>query len=232
MKRLAIFLITIFTMFSCEDFYKDNGCIEMYEGNTEASCTVYFYNNSTNWDNVYVYSWGSNSSGKDQPMFYDGDGWYFATVRFPATEKWPWVIFHSKPTSEGWGEQTRDDYLHIDSPYFTPWYISYDNDNGKIECVYNSYKYTSTLPTYNVYFYKGELDWGSPQIEYGNYGRGRKTMTNLYDGWYYAETIYPNVRFRSNDGIITSWVNCDYYTYFVPNANTLAVSEYSSKPDL
>ena len=78
MKRLAIFLITIFTMFSCGDFYEEAGCIEMYEGNTSSgntqsnsqnssqdnyqnSYTVYFYPGDVEElsepDLVYVYSW-------------------------------------------------------------------------------------------------------------------------------------------------------------------------------
>lgn len=223
MKRLAIFLITIFTMFSCEDFYKDNGCIEMYEGNTETSCTVYFYNGSTKWDNVYVYSWGDAGGSNDELMFYDGSDWYYETVKYPN------VIFHSAPTSEGWGEQTRDLEVSLDYPYFTP----IDVYSDTISCNNSSYSYEYSLPTYDVYFYNGELDWDSPQIIYGNYNRGRKTMTNLYDGgWYYAETIYPVVTFTSDNGILTSLGQCSVYTYFVPNVNTFTVLGYSSKPDL
>ena len=222
MKRLAIFLITIFTMFSCEDFYKDNGCIEMYEGNTETSCTVYFYNGSTKWDNVYVYSWGDAGGSNDELMFYDGSDWYYETVKYPN------VIFHSEPTSEGWGEQTGDLDVYTYSPYFTPTYA----DVNTIYCDTTSYKYEYTLPTYDVYFYNGELNYTSLKIIYGSYMRGEKTMTYDGDGWYYAETIYPKIGFINNNVTIGGLVDCEDYTYFVADANTLTISEYSSKPDL
>ena len=241
MKRLAIFLITIFTMFSCEDFYKDNGCIEMYEGNTSGntqsnsqnssqdnyqnSYTVYFYAESVQWDNVYVYSFGNTGGSNDKLMINDWDGWYYATVEYPN------VIFHSVPIDEGWGEQTKD--LSVDDSYY--YFTPIQAYSDKIGCDKNSYKYNYTLPRYDVYFYNGELNCDFLEIGYGNLGRGIKTMTYDGDNWYYAETIYPEVFFVGNgDALIpkSGLVDCKNYTYFVPDVDTLAVSQHSSKPDL
>ena len=62
--------------------------------------------------------------------------------------------------------------------------------------------------------------------------RGEKTMTYDGGGWYYAETIYPKIGFINNNVTIGGLVDCEDYTYFVSDANTLTISEYSSKPDL
>ena len=129
MKRLAIFLITIFTMFSCEDFYKDNGCIEMYEGNTSGntssgntqsnsqngsqnnyqnSYTVYFYPGDVEElsepDLVYVYSWDYGETNAEFPgeiMNHLGTGWYEATINYSN------VIFTVR-SYDGTHYQTRD----------------------------------------------------------------------------------------------------------------------------
>ena len=116
-------------MFSCEDFYKDNGCIEMYEGNTSGntssgntqsnsqngsqnnyqnSYTVYFYPGDVEElsepDLVYVYSWDYGETNAEFPgeiMNHLGTGWYEATINYSN------VIFTVR-SYDGTHYQTRD----------------------------------------------------------------------------------------------------------------------------
>lgn len=128
MKRLIIFLVTTLTMISCESFYKDNGCIQMYEGNTSGntsgntqsnsqnssqdnyqnSYTVYFYPGDVEElsepDLVYVYSWDYGETNAEFPgeiMNHLGTGWYEATVNYSN------VIFTVR-SYDGTQYQTRD----------------------------------------------------------------------------------------------------------------------------
>ena len=238
MKRLAIFLITIFTMFSCEDFYKDNGCIEMYEGNTETSCKVYFYNGSTKWDDVYVYSWDSDSSENNggwpgEKMTYNGNEWYQATISYSN------VIFSS--SSE---EQTKDLIVEKNAPFCNP--VSVDTSlYNKIDCNWRVSTYNAnSLPTYTYYFYNGDLNWESVNIEtYVTEYFKTISIQMEYNGnnWYRIETIYPIVCFSGNSpsghNAHTEMVFGDSYDYFVPDEsydsyNGIPVSGYYSMPDL
>ena len=238
MKRLAIFLITIFTMFSCEDFYKDNGCIEMYEGNTETSCKVYFYNGSTKWDNVYVYSWDSDSSENNggwpgERMTYNGNEWYQATISYSN------VIFSSSSQ-----EQTENLIFNKDYPYFMPSFV--DEESNKIGC-YRNYSGGDVpyLTNYTYYFYNGNLDWNSVNISI-SIDTGvvvkiiDKEMTYYGNNWYRIETIYPIVCFSGNSpsghNANTEMVFGDSFDYFVPDEsydsyNGIPVSGYYSMPD-
>lgn len=240
MKRLAIFLITIFTMFSCEDFYKDNGCIEMYEGNTESSCKVYFYNGSTKWDDVYVYSWDSDSSENNggwpgEKMTYNGNEWYQATISYSN------VIFSSSSQ-----EQTENLIFNKDYPYCMPSFVDEEYTN-KIGCDWNSSGGdVPYLTNYTYYFYNGNLDWNSVNISiYIDTGVVVKTidkeMTYYGNNWYRIETIYPIVCFSGNSpsghNAHTEMVFGDSFNYFVPDEsydsyNGIPVSGYYSMPDL
>ena len=256
MKRLAIFLITIFTMFSCEDLYKDNGCIEMYEGNSSGntqsnsqsgsqdnyqnSYTVYFYPEAVQWDEVYVYSWDSNSNKNNgtwpgEKLYHSYSGWYEATVPYPN------VIFSNSAE-----EQTISLIVEENTPYCLPSSVIMNSNN--IDCYWwgNPDYSPSPLPNYCYYFYNGNLNWESVNIEYQiDTGIGIKTLSQqmVYNGnnWYRIETIYPTACFSgaspSGHFARTETVYGGYYDYFVPDENyesysDIPVSGYYSMPDL
>ena len=240
MIRLIIFLVTTLTMISCESFYKDNGCIQMYEGNTEASYTVYFYSDGAmwDWDDVYVFSWDSDSSENNggwpgEKMTYDGNGWCRATVSYPN------VIFSNYD-----GEQTTNLTIEKSNPFCYPSIV--DTAYNNIYCEWRSSRhYNISLPTYTYYFYNGNLDWSFVYIkntvtEY--FKIIRKEMTYDGDGWYYAETIYPSVSFHrdysyNNECTVFVGGNSNSTKYIVPDESYvyddyIPVSEYDYMPNL
>ena len=248
-------------MISCESFYKDNGCIQMYEGNTSGntsgntqsnsqnssqdnyqnSYTVYFYPEAVHWDEVYVFSWDSSDSSKNngqwpgEKLYHSSNGWYDTTVPYPN------VVFSNSAE-----EQTINLIVEENAPYCFP--SSVDMYSNNIDCYWwsNSNYSPSPLPSYCYYFYNGDFNLESVNIEYQiNTGIVIKTLSRQmeYHGndWYRIETIYPTARFSgaspSGHFARTETVYSGYYGYFVPDKSYdgysgIPVSGYYSMPDL